>query len=174
MTPKLLLEYQQKPRATWMGWALLGIALLLVVDVSVRKDEAEEQLAVWQSPQKNSAITVAATKDASVTGAAKEDPMQQAMLIMDQLALPWSPLFNAIEKAHTETVALLAVQPDAQRRSVTIIGEAKGYNEVLEYVVRLREEARLKNVYLVGNEIREDQPQRPVAFTVSADWKALQ
>ncbi len=169
MTPKLLLEYQQKPRAKWVGWALLGIALMLVIDVSVRKDEAEEQLAVWKSPQKQ-----VSSADARSTGSTTEDQMQQALVVVEQLALPWSPLFNAIERAHTETVALLAVQPDAQRRSVTIIGEAKGYNDVLAYVARLREEARLKNVYLVGNEVREDQPQRPVAFTVSADWRSVQ
>ena len=170
MTPKLLLEYQQKPRAAWVGWALLGMALLMAIDVSVRKDEAEEQLAVWQSPQKQAAVAT----DARTTGQTTEDQMQQALVVVEQLALPWSPLFNAIERAHTDTVALLAVQPDAQRRSVTIIGEAKGYEDVLAYVARLREEARLKNVYLVGNEVREDQPQRPVAFTVSADWRSVQ
>ena len=170
MTPKLLLEYQQKTRSAWVGWALLSIALLLAVDVSVRKDEALEQLAIWQSPQKQSAIS----KDARAAESSTEDQMQQALVVVEQLALPWSPLFSAIERAHTETVALLAVQPDAQRRSVTIIGEAKAYEDVLVYVSRLREEARLKNVYLVGNEVREDQPQRPVAFTVSADWRAVQ
>lgn len=169
MIPKLLLEYQQKPRSAWVGWALLGMALLLAVDVSVRKDEAEEQLAVWRSPQKP-----VATADARTAGSTTEGQMQQALVVVEQLALPWSPLFSAIERAHTETVALLAVQPDAQRRSVTIIGEAKGYEDVLAYVARLREEARLKNVYLVGNEVREDQPQRPVAFTVSADWRSVQ
>lgn len=169
MTPKLLLEYQQKPRAKWVGWALLGIALLLVIDVSARKDEAVEQLAVWKSPQKQ-----VASADARTTGPTTEDQMQQALLVVEQLALPWSPFLNAIERAHTEAVALIAVQPDAQRRSVTIIGEAKGYDDVLVYVARLREEARLKNVYLVGNEVIEDQPQRPVAFTVSADWRSVQ
>jgi hypothetical protein len=151
---------------------LLGIALLLAVDVSVRKDEAEQQLAVWQSPQKRVVAATIATKDVHATPTT-EDQMQEALVVVEQLAMPWSPLFNAIERAHTETVALLAVQPDAQRRSVTIIGEAKGYGDVLGYVARLRGEARLKNVYLVGNEIREDQPQRPVAFTVSADWRSL-
>lgn len=170
MNSRLLLEYQQKPRAKWVGWALLGIALLMAADVSVRKDEAEQQLAVWQSPQKPSSIAV----DTRATGPTTEEQMQQALAIIEQLSLPWSPLFGAIERAHTETVALLAVQPDAQRRSVTIIGEAKGYDDVLGYVARLRDEARLKNVYLVGNEVREDQPQRPVAFTVSADWRAVQ
>lgn len=172
MKPQFILEYQQKSRPAWVGWALLGIALLLAFDVSVRKSEAEEQLAVWQPEGPASGVRVAVAEGRSELPSAEAE-LQEAAGVVDQLALPWSPLFSAIERAHTETVALLAVQPDAQRRSVTIIGEAKGYDDVLGYVARLRSEARLTNVFLVSNESREDQPHRPVAFTVSANWGAL-
>lgn len=174
MIPGLLLDYQQKQHPRWVGWALLGMALLLAADVAVRQHEAERQIAVWQSPAQRTAVAGTRSQDAAGQDSANEGSMREAVSVLGQLTLPWSPLFTAIEQAHMETVALLAVQPDAQRRSVTIIGEAKSYDDVLAYVTRLRDPAGLKSVHLVGNEVREDQPQRPIAFTVSADWKALQ
>lgn len=174
MTPKIVLEFQDKQRPVWVGWAMLAIALFVAVDVNVRKSELEEQLAVWRAPRV--AAVPVATRESVRQGAAPpiEEQMREASAVLEQLALPWSPLFGSIERAHTDTVALLAIQPDAQRRSVMLIGEAKGYVDVLTYVARLRDEARLTNVYLVGNELKEDHPQRPVTFTVSADWRSLQ
>lgn len=172
MAPKIVLEYQTGQRTVWVGWAMLAIALFLAVDVSVRKGELVEQLAVWRSK----AVTVPGMtrEDIRQAAAPVEEQMREASAVLEQLALPWSPLFGSIERAHTDTVALLAIQPDAQRRSVTLIGEAKSYVDVLAYVARLRDEARLANVYLVGNELKEEHPQRPVTFTVSADWRLLQ
>lgn len=174
MIPGLGLDYQQKPRPRWVGWALLGMALMLAADVAVRQQEAESQIAVWQSSAQRTGVAGAAPRDAQARDAADEGLMREAGSVVGQLTLPWLPLFAAIEQAHMEAVALLAVQPDGQRRSVTIIGEAKSYDDVLVYVTRLRDPAGLKSVHLVGNEVREDQPQRPIAFTVSADWKGLQ
>lgn len=167
MSARLNIEFQRVAKPRWVGWALLAIAVFLIAEVDMRKQELAEEIAVWKGG------STASTK-IQANMPAVEDQAKEAGVVIEQLALPWSPLFGSLERAHSENVALLSVQPDAQRRSVTLTGEAKGYADVLGYVSRLKSEAKLGNVYLVSNELKEEQPQRPVGFTITADWKGLQ
>ena len=112
---------------------------------------------------------------AATTGKAPsfDAQIEEAAGVLAQLKTPWSALFRSIEAAHGDEVALLSLQPDIARRSLSIVGEAKEYGDALAYVARLRNEAKLANAHLVGNEVKEDDPQRPVLFTVSANWKTV-
>lgn len=173
MTPVLRIEYLRTSRSRWAGWVLLGLGLFLVIDMGLTQKSLEEQLAVWGQSASTAGVTASKTgkSGTSQDHGKLEAQFQEAERVLQQLAMPWSPLFQSIEQAHTDEVALLSIQPDPQRRSVTITGEAKDYADVLVYVTRLRDQAKLTNVHLVGNELREDDPQRPMAFTVSANWK---
>lgn len=87
------------------------------------------------------------------------------------LATPWESLFQALEAAKTDRVALLAIEPNVESRTVTITGEARDYLGALTYVARLADEPRLTRVHLVRHELRRNTPQRQIAFTVSASWR---
>lgn len=164
MPSDLQIEFQPRPKPKWVGWALLGLSIFAVTEIDVRRSELEQELGVWQQGG------VEHKKEKRPDpGAAKGHTAQ----VVNRLQKPWSQLFSGLEKAQVDTVALLSVAPDAQNRSLLLTGEAKDYNELLEYAARLRSESGLQDVHFTSTEARDDQPQRPVAFAISASWKHL-
>lgn len=87
-----------------------------------------------------------------------------------RLATPWDSLFRALEAAKSDQVALLALEPNVESRSVTISAEAKDYLAAISYVARLADEPLLKRVHLVRHEPRRNASQRRIGFTISASW----
>jgi Tfp pilus assembly protein PilN len=102
--------------------------------------------------------------------AALQLEVHQANEILHQLALPWRGLFKAIESSNEKEVALLAVQPDMQRRVLRLSGEAKNFDALLAYVGRLEKNDALSSVYITQHEIRTQDPERPVRFALVANW----
>lgn len=88
-----------------------------------------------------------------------------------RLSTPWGPLFRALEAVNRDRIALLAIEPNVESRTVTVSGEAKDYLAVLTYLAQLSDQDALKRVHLVRHEVRQDGSRRPVAFTISAGWK---
>lgn len=98
-----------------------------------------------------------------------EEHLASARVVMRQLSLPWDALFRAIESADA-TVALLTIQPNPERRTLAISGEAKAFEHVLEYIRQLELSDPLANVHLTNHKIEQQDPQTPVRFTLQADW----
>ena len=94
----------------------------------------------------------------------------QANTILDQIKLPWEALFDSIEHATTEEIALLSLQPNASNQILRISGEAKSMSELLDFVEALERESIFKNVHLLNYKIRQDNPQRPIIFLLTATW----
>lgn len=92
--------------------------------------------------------------------------------IIEKLDAPWDTLFGAVESAFNEQVTLLAVEPDTERREVRLVAEAKDMAAMLDYVRQVRLSAALKDAYLVDHHINQQDPQRPVRFSVAAQWVA--
>jgi Tfp pilus assembly protein PilN len=90
--------------------------------------------------------------------------------VVRQMTLPWDRLFRELEVAASKDVALLAVQPDVASRQVRISGEAMSFKAMLDYSRRLEQTGMLGEVVLLGHEVRSQDPQRPVAFSLSAGW----
>lgn len=93
-----------------------------------------------------------------------------ANAVLRQIAVPWDSLFHEIETHTDESVALLSVQPDLQNRIVRIAGEAKNLPLLMGYVRRLGTTGALSNVYLTGHEVKTQDAQRPVTFSLVAAW----
>jgi Tfp pilus assembly protein PilN len=89
-----------------------------------------------------------------------------------RLSMPWDELFDALEASGNGSIALLAIEPDAEARTVSLSGEAKDYLSALTYVANLGEQKTLTRVHLVRHELRQSGAVRPVAFVVSASWGA--
>ncbi len=88
-----------------------------------------------------------------------------------RLSTPWDELFQALGAAQVDRVALLAIEPDVENRTVSISAEAKDYLAALTYVANLGEQKTLRRVHLVHHELKQGASQRPLAFTVSASWR---
>lgn len=96
--------------------------------------------------------------------------LKRANEIVQQLALPWDSLFNAIEVFDPNQVALLRIETDMSRRSLTITAEAKNFNGMLGYLGSLGKQARLTDVYLISHQLLEEDELKPVRFSISANW----
>ena len=175
MMPPLVIDYQDRRQGLRLGWLILGIAVLLSLDAAYTRWTLEREVGALEVHLQGKTRTVSSSSPQDEKSAKPLDVERgEAEEVMRQLATPWETLFRSIERAYIDEVALLGVQPDAQRRSVTITGEAKEYGDILTYVTRLRGEAPFADVYLVGNEVKESDPHRPLLFTVAAQWKAGQ
>jgi hypothetical protein len=118
----------------------------------------------------------AAPRSTVVTGDPRqlEEEIKRANVILRQLTQPWDALFQALESTSArqeKTIALLTIEPDPEKRQVRITGEAKNLTTMLEYVKRLSDDATLSNVYLLSHQVQTRDPDRPVRFSLSAEWK---
>jgi hypothetical protein len=161
----LELDLLPRRRIRPVVWLMLLAGLVLCADAALRMAGLNETIASAGAP-------VLRPHGAS---AARLDPVlarewRSAEQAVQRLALPWDELFGRVEAASYERVALLAIEPDVNKRELSITGEAPDYLAVLTYVARLGEPGMLTDVHLVRHEVRQDEPRQPLRFTVAARW----
>ncbi len=100
-------------------------------------------------------------------------PEAQAQAVNDavmQLNLPWRDLVEAVRAATPANVALLALEPDAKRRTLRLTAETRNSDDMLAYVARMEEGGWFASVALVRHELAEQEPNRPLRFQITAQW----
>jgi Tfp pilus assembly protein PilN len=150
--------------------AALGLCIV-ALSLLVRYQEEREQLDALQAAiaarsQAIRPLPVAAPPTFTVSEA-------QALAVNDavmQLNLPWRDLVEAVRAATPGNVALLALEPDAKRRSLRITAETRNSDDMLAYVAKMEEQGWFASVALVRHELAEQEPNRPLRFQVSAHW----
>jgi Tfp pilus assembly protein PilN len=150
----------------WTGPLLLVCALGLCGDVFF------SYLKVRHSVERNQ--TLLAKHDPRSLRPAKSASADEVALARDtvqRLSTPWNNLFGALEAAASDQVALLSIEPDAKTGTVMIAGDSKNYLAALTYVLNLSRAETLSKVQLVRHEVKQNEPQRPVGFSVSAAWQ---
>jgi len=169
----LALDYaRDEGRSRLAVWALTAFAVAFACDTGLRyrslvRDIAAKQLELAQSRSTTGQTREARRESPSLGG----DDLAAARDTARKLAMPWSALFRALEAAATARVALLAIEPDAEKRTILLSAEAKDYAAALAYVGNLARQETLANVYLSHHELKQAAGQRVLAITVSASWK---
>jgi hypothetical protein len=153
----------------WAGYALLAVALAFAADLALSYRSLSAQVAGLEAkllsvPARSPGISASASRPGA-------DEYLFARDTVRRLSTPWESLFATLEAAHSERVALLAIEPDAEAGTVSISGEARDYLAALTYVANLAEQKTLRRVHLVRHEPSRAGTLRPVAFTVSASWR---
>lgn len=100
-------------------------------------------------------------------------PEAQVQAVNDavmQLNVPWRDLYEAVRAATPSNVALLALEPDAKRRTLRITAETRNSDDMLAYVAKMQELSWFGSVVLTRHEIAEQDPNRPLRFQVAAQW----
>jgi hypothetical protein len=100
----------------------------------------------------------------------------EAGRIAQELGTPWTALLAELEAASGESssqVAVLSIEPDHAKRLVHITGESRDLPTALAYVQRLQQSALLRYPMLDSHDLKSDDPQHPVRFALSAEWRAL-
>jgi hypothetical protein len=169
-SPRIHLDFvRARPAWDWTQRASFAIALGVAVGtawwfVSLRADVARQENASVGNAA--SRLQVRQTTDLAQTLASTEETRRR-------LSLPWERLFSTLEAARSSEIALLEIKPEPELGTVNLEGEAKNYSSLLAYVAELSKQPGLRRVHLSRHEIRQSEAEQPVAFAVSAMWKAL-
>ena len=161
---------------TGMGaWLLVAVALLLCALAALlgwrllaqqRADAA--QLAAAHTRAKAPVVVAVATAQPAISDV-QAAAVNAAVM---QLTLPWRALHDAIGAATPPTIAMLALEPDARKRSMRITAEAKTSDAMIDYVEELKRQELFADVVLTRHEINEQDANRPIRFQIEAQWTA--
>ncbi len=172
---RLQLDYQGSTRHfPRLGAGLLGAALLVFPLVGWHYTHLNESLSAWEDKlvkleqiQRREQRPVQDAGDTALE-------INQAKDALRQISLPWSGLFQAIELTANDDIGLLAIEPDTITHQVKISAEARNYSTVLDFIRRLSKQPQFENVRLQTHQIELADPEKPMSFTVLAQWKLPQ
>jgi hypothetical protein len=159
---------------------MLGIALLLV-GVLAAAASAWQYTAAARELERVEAQIGAARGSAErrrtpPTAVAPPIAVQKIDAINDAIArlnIPWNALFGVFEADAAMDVALLALQPEARKRTLVVRAEAANPRAMIAFVERLRAAPAFEDAVLVKHERREQDAGQPYRFSVEVRWRAL-
>jgi hypothetical protein len=158
-------------RGRTLGFAILAAALVVAFALVEKYAETGRRLRQLEAAE---ALLDGARPAPALPRERLEREMQSAQATVRQLGLPWAQLIDALERAATKEVALLNIQPDAQNRRVRLTAEARQQEMMLEYLRRLAATGGFGEVHLLSHQVREDDPRRPLQFSVQASYREMQ
>ena len=105
----------------------------------------------------------------------KLDPKQLASAraarqVASTLMTPWADLLGSLGSAPNQAIALLSVEPSANKHSVRLTAEARDLHDMLVYLGTLQRDVRLSSVVLVSHQVQVQAPGTPVRFQIQAAW----
>ncbi len=170
---QLQLDYQQGTKPfPWIGVALLGIALCASLLIGWYYQSLTEKTVYWQA--KGGQISGGREHARTDNGANTALEIKHANEVLNRIDLPWERLFRAVESSSGREVALLAMEPDAEKSEMKITGEAKNIEAVLKYIRLLAEQKVFSNVYLQSHQVELRNAEHPVRFSLVATWGTAQ
>lgn len=171
----LRLDYQRGMQPfPWAGTVLLMLALTVSTLAGVYYRELAKKALLWETKAGQGAAREYVNSQTAGSKLKTADTVQEikhANEVLQQLTLPWGKLFQAIESSSGKEVALLAMEPDADKHVVKIVGEAKDIPAVLDYIKRLAMQQEFSSVYLQSHQIQLQDPEKPVRFVLLATWR---
>lgn len=171
----LTLDYHITQRSsTWSEkvLVLVGLATITLVGAHYFTVATDiEELATTQTAVAHATkVQVTDSRLASLNAQQLRTEINQANTVLAQLALPWEALFRDIESSQRSRVALLSIEPNTDKRTVKITGEAKDLAAMLSYTQFLQEKESLTGVYLQSHHVELQSAEKPVRFTLQAAW----
>jgi len=167
----LQLDFIRPPRRPlWPGLLVLAIALGIAAEMGLRWQNTRGELNRTQTAR--NLLNTERPLAKSVPVERLEEHVKAAEVVVRHLTLPWATLIETLEGAATKDVAILQVQPDAQQRLLRITCEARNQTAMWQYVRNLAEASSLEEVHLINHQVQQDDPQKPLQFSVQAAFKA--
>lgn len=176
---RLKLKFPYREQSTpQVDITILLIGLLVSLVVLLQYRHITEEVNHWSSrverleklQQQKNAPRTRSTARIREFGQEIRKEVAQANAVLDQINLPWEALFDSIEHAATDEIALLSLQPNVSSRTLRISGEARNMSELLDFVEALERETVFENVHLINYRIKQDNPHRPIVFLLTAVW----
>jgi hypothetical protein len=170
----LNLEFAPKARKT----SLLGLVFLIASGLLFALAATQVGMKIYENSRQKLVLAETGNRSAApvraVAPALRPDPAEtvRAQFVRQtsrSLMTPWADLLNALEKAPSN-VALLAVEPSAAKRSLSLTAEAASPAQMLAYVQALQDDKHLANVILVSHQVQLQAAGTPIRFQVRASW----
>ena len=171
---KMTLDFVAPPYTRWPGVVVLLMGLVLAgLGWRVYQQAEQQALVVTKALTAERSGQQPANKSQAkrVLSPEQEEDLHRVQQISDFLLLPWGDLFAALESLDQEDVALLAIEPDPKKRLVRITAEAKNEAAMFDYLEQMADAPQLQDVHLLRHEIRQEDKQHPLRFTIGAYWK---
>jgi len=175
MMRRLELDLVKTPTPAWPGVLLLAVAAAFAafsywqyMNVSERRQATQRELAQFRLASQKAQ---AGQQSSSLSFAEMEIEDRRAREVAAMLLVPWRDLFAALESAAQNDVSLLAIEPDHKKHQLRIIAETRDFDALTGYLKRLGGAAQLKSVRLLHYEVREEDAQHPLRFTIEAAWR---
>ena len=174
---KLRLDYQKVSTFPWLGACLSVVVLIILVMlamyfVKVRNQVDELQNNIERSSMKKMAHMASAPT--SEKGRQEQTlEIKNANEVLHHLSVPWEILFKAVESSSGSKITLLSLEPDFEKKQVKISGEASSYKALMNYITQLQGQEVFESAYLQNHEIMVEDPDKPVRFTLLANWRDL-
>lgn len=168
--PRIELDHTAGPRPRWaLGAAVLGLSLVFAATLVLRHRDTALELERMETVR---ALAGTERQPARAVPKAKlEDEARAAEAVLRQLTLPWPEIVRTVEEAATRDVAILQLQPDALRRELRLSVEARDRDGMLEFLRRLTAASALEGAHVVSHQLRVDDPQRPLQFSILAQMR---
>lgn len=168
----LQLDYQAGSRPfPWAGAGMLAVAALALALIAAYYQDMAGKIEYWNAKAGIVDKGHGHTLPGPATGANEVvAEIKHANEVLRKITLPWDALFQAVEWSSGKDVALLAMEPDAERRVVKISAEAKNVQALMSYMRHLEEQKIFSSVYLQSHQVQLKNPEKPVRFTLVASW----
>lgn len=170
----LWLDYRQDRPTHWAGPLLLMLVLAALAVTVVRYLELHDETVVWEDRLAKVERDLGRERGLAPRSGSRDGETQevkQANEVLHRLSLPWDSLFLTMESAAGKDIALLALEPDAEKQVVKVSGEARDFTSLFDYVTRLEAQEAFGPVYLQSHQVQLQDPQQPVRFALLAVWK---
>ncbi|MCB5187947.1 hypothetical protein LG200_08005 [Methylobacillus caricis] len=100
---------------------------------------------------------------------AKLEEIAAVKSAIEELSLPWQPLFQALENLASPEIKLVAVEPNPRQRKLRITAETSDVANMFGYVRSLGNQSIFNDILLLTHEFHNDSAI-PVRFVVEAIW----
>lgn len=177
------LVWENRPR--WGFWGVHGNQLLRVVwcllvagllgatayqlwqwrELKNQNQEWDRKIQTLRQ-QSNAQTKAASTK----TTSSAASPMaalqrQQVQALLRQLNMLWQQLLQQLEDATPSQVALISLEPDAQRGTLKLQAEARQIDTLLQFAASLQNQGVLGALSYGKHETNEHDPQKPARLS---------
>jgi hypothetical protein len=175
----LRLDYQRSNQSLpWLGLGMLVAALAALTLMGGYYRTLNQQVALWEDKvdriERTSSHRALSSRPLTEQAArAQLLEVKQANQVVHQLSLPWNALFNAVETTSGQNIALLSLEPDPGKGTVTIRGEAKDLKSLLNYARQLSTREIFGSVMLQNHQVQQADPEKPLRFSLLAEWKGV-
>ncbi len=173
--PNLLVRLHRIRLVSALLLVLLVASVALLGLRSFKAYEARQQLQAKVDVQRNELEKMKRQFDRAKLAIKKSTLTSQQVEAINQaifrLNMPWTSLFDAIQDATVNEVAVLKLEPDVMTQSMTISAESKSIESMFHFLEKLSRQELFRDVILSKHEIIELDPNKPVRFQLSLKWE---